>query len=498
MKTQIIHLESHDDTNSVKDKMDWSQTPRVLLIWPENSRLLTERLDLILLERHSTSMGSQLALVTSQPDVKIHAKEAGIPVFPSKEQAQSSPWHRSRRFYRRRRIQDKIAQPRKRDLRDRPQVDLDFDLPPWAQLAVFTAGVFAVLFIATLFLPRAEITIPPQEQWQEMTLPVRASPAIQNVHVSGAVPVHEVSVSIEKRAQKPTSGILAIPDTYATGTVQLTNLTDHENLLPANTVLNATKPQPFRYRTLREIRIPAGYGQQVDARIKALQPGVKGNQPRNASWGISADIGADLAASNPQPITGGRDVYVSTPTKDDRELLERQVFEELKEASSERLRQKLNPDDILFSDAPTLEKIEEKRFIPSEGEPGDILELVLRVQFSGWVVKDKDLKALAREIIKTSQRSSEYQTVPGSLALKHEDIPSSLEDGEANWSLTIKWRQDPVIERQDIIHLVLGQTPSRAQNKIDREFNLEPPAHISTRPSWWPRLPFIPFRIDVQ
>jgi hypothetical protein len=35
MKTQIIQLESHDDIISIRDKMGWSQTSRILLVWPE-------------------------------------------------------------------------------------------------------------------------------------------------------------------------------------------------------------------------------------------------------------------------------------------------------------------------------------------------------------------------------------------------------------------------------------------------------------------------------
>jgi len=52
VKTQIIQLEEHDDTISVKDKMDWSQTPRVLLVWPERGKVFRNRIDLVLLDRY--------------------------------------------------------------------------------------------------------------------------------------------------------------------------------------------------------------------------------------------------------------------------------------------------------------------------------------------------------------------------------------------------------------------------------------------------------------
>ena len=56
MKTQILRLEAHDDVISAHDKMQWSQTGRILLVWPEHGKILTRRLDLILLLRHSQSL----------------------------------------------------------------------------------------------------------------------------------------------------------------------------------------------------------------------------------------------------------------------------------------------------------------------------------------------------------------------------------------------------------------------------------------------------------
>ncbi len=498
MKTQIIHLESHDDVNSVKDKIDWSQTPRILLIWPEKTHVLTNRLDLILLERHCTAMGSQLALASSHPVVRRHAEGLGIPVFPSKQKAQASPWHRSQRFYQRRKIQEKRQEPRESAIPDRPQNERALELPQWAQITTFTIGVFAVLLIATLFLPRAEITIPPQDQWKELIVPVRASPDIDTIHVSGHVPTHKVSVSIEKRAEKSATGTLAVPDTPASGSVLIKNLTNHEMSLPRNTVLTVNDPETVRYKTESDILIPAGSEDTVEVDIRSMKPGADANQPAGVQWGINADIGADLSVENPQPITGGRDVYVTIPTEKDRENLKERVVEELRAVSYPRLEQKLNPEDVILTEQLIIGEIEEITFDPQEGDPGEILEMTIRIRFSGWVVKHEDLRALALEIMLASQQSSETKPDPDSLTLENHTSPPSSTNGEAEWDLILTWHQDPATTQQEILQLVLGQTPSRARHRINSTYNLDNPAQISTRPSWWPRLPFIPFRIDVQ
>jgi hypothetical protein len=498
VKTQIIHLESHDDTNSVIDKMDWSQTPRVLLIWPEKTDVLTGHLDLVILERHCTSLGSQLALVTPQPDVRYNAEKAGIPVFKSREEAQTKPWPRSQRFYRRRSIQQKILEPREVDIPERPQVQELFELPRWGQLAVFTVGVIAVLAVALLLLPQSEIHIPNQDQWTEVVLPVRASPQIQEIYVSGAIPAREISVSVEKRAQGVATGTLAIPDSYASGEVVFTNLTNHEVELPQNTTLSTSGPDPVRYQTLSAVTIPAGIGEAIAVDVKAKQPGSVGNQDAGAVSGIGAAVGADLTVTNPEPIQGGKDIYIPIPTEQDRQRLTTRAITELKEAALDSLRQEMDPGDILLSDAPFIKEIEEETFTPAEGEPGDTFELTIRVTLSAWIVKDDDLQKLAHEVMRTSQQTSQYQPLADTLTFESNTKPTVTEDREAEWELTIKWQRNPTFEKNEIVRLVLGQTPAQAKAHLTEEYNLSNSPQISTRPSWWPRLPFLPFRIDVN
>ena len=79
MKTQIIHLEPHDDIISTRDKMGWGKTRRILLVWPTRGQILTRKLDLQLLLRQAQTAGEQLALVTYDPDVLFNASRAGDP-----------------------------------------------------------------------------------------------------------------------------------------------------------------------------------------------------------------------------------------------------------------------------------------------------------------------------------------------------------------------------------------------------------------------------------
>ncbi|MBK8617532.1 MAG: hypothetical protein IPN96_10585 [Anaerolineales bacterium] len=73
MKTQIITLESHDDLISVRDKLSWAKTPRILLVWPKYEKVTLRVLDLKVLQRHADSLGAQLGLVTRRANVRRDA-----------------------------------------------------------------------------------------------------------------------------------------------------------------------------------------------------------------------------------------------------------------------------------------------------------------------------------------------------------------------------------------------------------------------------------------
>jgi hypothetical protein len=91
MKTQLIPLESHDDLISIRDRMSWAKTPRILLVWPKSERIPLRPLDLKVLQRHATSLGAQLGLVTrhrksaarrrpGHPRLQLHRAGAAQPL----------------------------------------------------------------------------------------------------------------------------------------------------------------------------------------------------------------------------------------------------------------------------------------------------------------------------------------------------------------------------------------------------------------------------------
>ncbi len=152
MKTQIITLESHDDLISVRDRMSWAKTPRILLVWPKYEKVTLRQVDLKVLQRHALSLGAQLGLVTRTRRVREDAEALKIPVFKSTGQAQRVAWPRPRR------TRIAIHAPRK-DLREqREQLSADAKRDAWSahpilRVAAFLLGVSSVLVLVALFIP---------------------------------------------------------------------------------------------------------------------------------------------------------------------------------------------------------------------------------------------------------------------------------------------------------------------------------------------------------
>ena len=116
MKTQIITLESHDDLISVRDRMSWAKTPRILLVWPKYEKVTLRQVDLKVLQRHASSLGAQLGLVTRERRVRADAEALHIPVFMSAGEAQRLPWPKLKRKRLPRHVPDKTLREKREQL----------------------------------------------------------------------------------------------------------------------------------------------------------------------------------------------------------------------------------------------------------------------------------------------------------------------------------------------------------------------------------------------
>ena len=501
MKTQILRLEAHDDVISARDKMQWSQTGRILLVWPERGKILTRRLDLILLLRHSQSLGAQLALITRDPQVCYHAAQLGIPVFNDLHQAQKSHWRKNRSL----RWRKSLLPPRRRT---RP-ADLDElrqqahpGTPAWysypvTRIAAFTLSLLALLSIAAILLPGAEITIKPQSQEQHITLQVRADPEIDSINLSGAVPAKTIEVVVGERLSTPAKGFSSVPDKPARVDVLISNLTDQVIPIPEGTVVRTSGEDPGRFSIIAKGQVPAGVGQSVSLPARALVPGVQGNLPAESLTTLEGSLGTRLTVTNPLPASGGTNRPVLSPTDYQRDQLYKQLGERLRLQALEELSRQVQPGDLLLTPTLTLTQVIRAEYDPPQGQPADQLDLDLSLKFQAQVVSQGDLEALAKTILDANIPPG-YHAIPGTLQLEMLDEPKPGVGQRVTWQIGAAQNLLADLEKGKASALIRGLAPGQVNEKLRASLPVQDTAAIRIFPSWWPRLPVLPFRIAIR
>jgi hypothetical protein len=494
MKTQIITLESHDDLISVRDRLSWAKTPRVLLVWPRYEQVTLRALDLKVLQRHADSLGAQLGLVTRRVPVQREAEALGIPVFESTTAAQKGVWPaqaaRSRR----------VPRPPRRDLRELRQqaqpAEAGWRANLAVRVAVFAVGVLAVLALAALFVPRAAITLHPESQVQSLVVPVIANPELESVFVTGSVPARTESVIVGGSRTIPIIGQITVPQTRARGVAHFQNLTDAEVAIPAGTVIFTLDDSPVRFMTLNATRLTAGVDHFVEVPIEALTSGASGNLTSDALQAIEGSVGLSAAVTNPEPTEGGSDRSAIGASEEDRLELRESLFDELTSQAEVNLQSQVQGDDLLLLDTLQVSQTLEDSFNPPADQPGTSLTLNLRLEFTVQAVSTQDLKELARFALDSAIPAG-FASAAEPLSIESVSAPVTDEDGTTRWQMKTERRLIRELEAGRVLNLARGMSPESARLALGRGLALESPPEIELTPDWWPWLPLIPFRISV-
>jgi len=500
MKTFILRLESYDDLISVRDRLGWAQAQRILLVWPEQSTLLDRRLELKLIQRHCAALGAQLALVSRDPNVRQQAALLGIPAFTRENDAHSAAWRPPRRFRRHEPPAHSQAlaavQKRRQELQAlRPPQGRP--LPwPW-RLAVFTLGVLALFALAAVLLPSAEIYLQPASFRQTVELPVKAGTQISAVNLSGLVPAQTVSVIVEGRASRPTSGQVAVPQAPASGAVLFTNLTDQEVAIPAETVVRASQAPELAFQVTAAGQVAAGPGQTITLTVQCQTPGSVGNLPAGSLDAIEGILGTRLTVTNPQPLQGGSDTSLPAPTAADRRLLLESLQATLQETALQELRQTLGSGDLLIQQSLQLIETIEAAYDPAGLEPASQLQLSLRARYTALTIAEADLQQLMRAVL-NAQLPAGYNPQPDSLEIALLEPPKFEDDGFFHLRLQASQQVRAQLSESRVVQLLLGQPPQSALLRLQHQLALQAEPQIRIWPPRWPRLPILPFRLHIR
>ena len=492
MKTRIITLESHDDLISVRDRLSWAKTPRILLVWPKYEKIALRQVDLKVLQRHAASLGAELGLVSRARRVRADAEALRIPVFTSTGEAQRVAWPRPRRRRWTRR-------PPRRDLREQREQIPDREEAAWrahpgVRVGFFLAGVLAVLSLVALFIPRARISLTPVSETQSLVLPVSASPSIDSVFITGSIPARELHVIVDGTQTVVVTGSAVVPQSKARGSVEFRNLTQQSVAIPAGTVvLNA---EGIRFMTTEEGELEAGVGKTLELPIEALEGGAAGNLETETINAIEGRLGLSLSVINPEPTTGGRELPSVQASEADRQRARNLLLEKLEEEALTLFANEISAGDLLFDRSLNISQTLSEEYDPPPGAAGTRLTLTMQVEYSMLFADSSDLTELATLALNASLPAG-FTAVQDGVTVEPVSNPSIYRDGSAKWTMRAERQIARQIDAAQVVQMVQGFGVWMVESKLKDNLPLAAAPEIQLSPTWWPWMPIVPFRISV-
>ena len=491
MKTQIITLESHDDLISVRDRLSWAKTPRILLVWPKYEKVTLRQVDLKVLQRHASSLGAQLGLVTRARQVRADAEALGLPVFESTGQAQKVAWPKMKR----RKWPHRAPDRNLREQREQAQVKEEaWRAHPVTRVVTFSVGVLSVLALVALFIPRAQVILKPVSQKQNITLSVNASPAVDSVFITGTIPVHEKRTLVDGVQTVIVTGEGIVPQSKAKGMVEFRNLTQQAVTVPAGTVVQTI--DNIRFVTTEEGAVDAGVGKKIELPIEAVEGGVAGNLDAETIDAIEGRLGLSLSVTNLEPTAGGRELSSVQASDADHARVKKLLLKSLEDTAREQLVQELKAGDLLFENTLSVSQTLSEEYDPPAGAAGTKLTLTMQLEFSVQYAAGSDLTELATLAMDASLPAGFIAASPA-LTVKPVTNPSLAKDGSLHWTMSAERKIVQSFDAAKVTQWVLGYGVRKAQSNLEKNLPAASSPTLQLSPSWWPWVPTVPFRISV-
>ncbi|MBI5350874.1 MAG: baseplate J/gp47 family protein [Chloroflexi bacterium] len=501
MKEQIIHLDPHDDYHSLRDKMGWAQTDRILLVLPthERERLFKRQLDLLLIQRHAATLGAKLALVTDVPRISDYADTLGIPVFDSMDDSHLRPW-RSRRPVFPKREERTTASP---ESIKPPQAK---PLPRWltsrwitlsSRALISIIALSAVIIMLTLTVPGAEIIIKPQGQSLNIPISIIADPSqIETDFSNHRIPARVASITLSTNVEVITTGSTPEATARAGGNVTFTNLTAQPVRIPAGTALRTTTGTPIRFVTQKDVTLEAQRGSSANAPVLAIEPGPPGNVGAGLINSIEGPLSAQAAVVNVDAMKGGDVKKVASVTEADRKNAKEQALSDLKQRGYSQLLAQLKEGEFAPQSSLRVIKIVSETYDHFVDEKTDHLALEMRVEVGITVVDERLAFAVGQKEIEW-RLGDALALAPNSVSFMRDEKATSDDAGRIKFDITAKANASAAIDVEAIKQTARWQSVEQVGNLLYDKFPLNSRPEVKIFPSRFQRMPWLVWRIEV-
>jgi len=499
MKTFVIRVESHDDVLSVCDRMNWAQAQRIVLVLKRRSPRFTD-LELTRLARYAQSLGAQLALISRDREIKRRCQAVGIAVFETLAMAQRGRW-------RQRRPKRHASELVSRKKQDSAQFRRDSNRPlrtnnlgqqtlvwPW-RVSFFLLGVLAVMVLMMSLFPSASLTVYLPRQKQTLEMKVQLSALASQVQPAGVIPCYPLETNVEGSIEDTASGTVVWPVASAQATLILENLSEQSHRISSGTIFMTSGVNPVRFEAQEEVSVPPGIGSKTRVLVRAVTPGEVGNVPSGAINQVDGVLNTWLRVYNPEAARGGEDQRVSGVTAQDVQRLRARLFDKLQQDAIVALSAQVGAGEHLLAETVTFQETVEERVFPDIDQPAMRVSMWMKARFRGCAVRESELKHWV-------QLSLDLQTPEGFQPMSEPTVhvreATWLSRDEALLTLLAERVLVPRVNRESLVAMVAGKEPAWVTKEVPRVLNLNTRVTVRVFPSWWPRMPFLPMRIQVE
>lgn len=499
MKTLVIQLDRTEDLGSIKDKVTWGKSSRVLLVWPVNYAVFDRKVDLVTIKRICKSQGSRLGIVCDDPAVCIEAEGLNIPVFESVNRAMRKGWDRRKRYKGSLSVPDDYMQSIDiEELRiQRKGEEKEKSLQPANRIALFVAGIMAVFALLLVLVPSARISIFPLAQKLEMNVEFVVKPAPGGASNPGILRGEVITTVVEEETTGTTTGTTSAPDQKARGIISITNRSDKDIDLPAGTIVLNNAVSPLRFQISQNATIPAR-GVVSGIAIEALYAGKDSNSPENTVTRIDGESGLRLELTNPEPISGGMDKSLPSPSNEDIRKLHEVLEKKLELKAGKQFSSMLNADEVLLPSSIHKNENKMESINPEIGQVGPTVRLTSKDEYSAMIINQKEFVEQAKALLVANK------VLPGWTITEREPLNIQITGQEfENISKTVKLQVQikglmiPIVDETALRRQIAGANRDTAAAIIADQVLCDRTAIIETWPVWLPFLPWLESRITL-
>ncbi|HEY5117873.1 MAG TPA: baseplate J/gp47 family protein [Anaerolineales bacterium] len=470
MKEQILSLEPTDNLQSLRDKITRVQAGRLILLWPTLTEPINRRLDFVLLRRWAAMAGSELILVSADPEVHRLTAQTGIPCYLSlKETALYglSPHDRDLSGgFTFRKTQTRPPAPLRINFSDRHS--------PAVRIGVFVSAILSLIVLFLLLIPSVKIHAVFPSRAIEVSKPLDSSLCAS------------LSTHLEFSSRRETTGFIFVPIAYAKGIVLLANKSTRILNLPAGLRVSS-KGSIFLETTEGVILLP-GKSQSVAA--SAVKPGPSGNLAAGAIDRVEGPLALSLEATNPGPISGGAQAWRSAVLQADLDALRTSLTDQARQEATKGMQ------NLATAGRTLVEKSLQVQFDPLDAAdfpintPSDTVGLTLHAIATALECPTDIVRSRAQNALLSGLAPGET-LYPSSVTVRLEENAQGAIDLHAS-GLAVK------IPDLNAMALALrARTPGQAAAIMRSRFGARSVVGVDLWPMWIPVLPLFPYQIEI-